>query len=52
MHIDELLWDEQSEEHIARHNVSPEEVEEAVFDPSSRIFRTRSARRASGDTWF
>lgn len=44
MHIDELLWDEQSEEHIARHNVAPEELEEAVFDPSSRIFRTRSGQ--------
>jgi uncharacterized DUF497 family protein len=28
MRIDELVWDEENERHIARHGVSPEEVEE------------------------
>ena len=28
--IDQLRWDEQAEEHIARHHVSFDEVEEAV----------------------
>jgi uncharacterized DUF497 family protein len=41
--IDELIWDEWNEEHIARHSVRPEEVEEAVFDPSAIFFRTRRA---------
>ncbi|MFA0768985.1 MAG: hypothetical protein OXFUSZZB_002313 [Candidatus Fervidibacter sp.] len=31
MRIDELVWDEENERHIARHGVSPEEVEEVCF---------------------
>ncbi|MGW5773411.1 BrnT family toxin [Streptomyces longwoodensis] len=29
MRVDELIWDDWNEEHIAKHGVSPEEVEEA-----------------------
>lgn len=39
MRFDELLWDEKAEEHIARHNVDPEEVDAVVFDPASKVFR-------------
>lgn len=41
MRIEELVWDETNETHIARHNVKPEEVEEVVFDSSSKFLRTR-----------
>ena len=33
--IEELLWDEQNIAHIARHRVTPLEVEEVVFDSES-----------------
>lgn len=46
MRIDELIWDPWNEEHVRRHGVEPEEVEEAVFDPSTIFLRTRSARSA------
>ncbi|TXS40182.1 BrnT family toxin [Streptomyces sp. uw30] len=29
MRVDELIWDDWNEEHIAKHGVSPEEVEDA-----------------------
>ena len=32
----ELMWDERSDEHIARHNVTMREVEEALMDERSR----------------
>lgn len=41
LRLDELVWDEWNEEHIARHGVDPEEVEQAVFDPSAMFLRTR-----------
>jgi uncharacterized protein len=40
--LDDLLWDDWNTEHIARHNLTAQEVEEAVFDPSARFLRTRS----------
>lgn len=43
MRIDELVWDDWNEEHVARHGIRPEEVEEAVFDPASLFLRTRRA---------
>lgn len=43
MKIEELVWDEWNEDHIARHGISQREVEEAVFDKASVFFRTRSA---------
>lgn len=39
--LDELLWDAWNEEHVLRHGVEPREVEEAVFDASSLVLRTR-----------
>lgn len=48
MRIDELIWDEWNEEHIARHSVEPDEVEQAIFDPSSLFFATsREGERRS-----
>lgn len=41
MRIDELLWDDWNEDHIARHGIRPDEVEQAVFDPGSLFLRTR-----------
>ena len=32
MRISDFEWDEQNIEHISRHGVSPEEVEEACYD--------------------
>ena len=34
MNIYEIIWPEERIEHIARHNVSPEEVEEVCFSRS------------------
>jgi uncharacterized DUF497 family protein len=42
LRIDELVWDEWNEDHIGRHRVEPEEVEEVVSDVSSAFLRTRS----------
>ena len=39
--LDELLWDEWNEDHVLRHGIEPREVEEAVFDASSLVHRTR-----------
>jgi uncharacterized DUF497 family protein len=33
MNEPELDWDEEIEDHIANHGVSPEEAEEAILDP-------------------
>lgn len=41
MRFDELVWDDWNEEHIARHQIGPEEVEEVVFDPGALTLRTR-----------
>lgn len=40
----ELLWDDEAVEHIARHNVTPIEVEDVVYEPYSLIVRTRQKR--------
>jgi len=34
MQIDEIIWPEDRIEHIARHGVTPEEVEEVCFGKS------------------
>ena len=34
--IETLLWDEHNEAHIARHGVTPAEVEDVVFSPATR----------------
>ena len=41
MRIDEFIWPEERIEHIARHGVTPEEVEEACFG-KSLVRRTKS----------
>jgi uncharacterized DUF497 family protein len=43
--IDELLWDDWNEDHIAMHGIDPAEVEDVVFDASSRVLRTRGAEQ-------
>jgi len=37
----DLYWDEQNIEHIARHRVTPDEAERAVFSSMSRIRKGR-----------
>ena len=39
----EIHWTDRSEAHIARHRVSPEEVEESTFQP----FRTMPGRNST-----
>lgn len=39
-----LLWDEWNEQHIARHNVEPEEVEEVAFGRVSLAVKIRRGR--------
>ena len=38
-----LLWDDEAIEHIARHDVEPWEVEEALSDPRRRKFDAYNA---------
>lgn len=44
MKITSLEWDEANIAHIARHNISPEELEEAVFDHPGIWERGRTGR--------
>jgi uncharacterized protein len=32
MKIERLLWDEETSDHIAKHSISPEEVEQSLFN--------------------
>jgi len=49
--IRELLWDDWNEEHIARHHVSPSEVEEVCFsDPLFLRAQGKDKRAAYGQT--
>lgn len=41
MRIYEFIWNEEQISHISRHNVTPEEVEEACFSPAL-VQRTKS----------
>ncbi len=41
MRIDEIIWPQERVEHIARHGITPEEVEEACFG-KSLVQRARS----------
>ena len=41
MRIDEFIWNEERIDHIARHNVTPEEVEETCFGVAL-VQRTKS----------
>lgn len=40
----ELLWDDEAVEHVNRHNVTPAEVEDVVYEARSLILRTRQNR--------
>ncbi|MDQ3953875.1 MAG: hypothetical protein M3279_13085 [Actinomycetota bacterium] len=42
----ELLWDEENVEHISRHGVREDEVEEVVFDDASMTAETYHPMRA------
>lgn len=44
MKISRILWDEESVHHIAKHGISPMEVEEAVFEGKSLILKGREGR--------
>jgi uncharacterized DUF497 family protein len=46
MRIENITWDEDMAEHISRHAVSPEEVEEVLFNDSDspRIMRGKENR--------
>jgi uncharacterized protein len=41
--VDEIVWDDWNEEHIARHGVRPHEVEDVVFSPSTYVERRRNS---------
>lgn len=41
MKITQVLWDADSIYHIAKHKVTPEEVEEALFEGYSIVFKAR-----------
>lgn len=44
MKITQILWDADSIYHIAKHNVTPEEVEEAVFEGNAIVLRGKEKR--------
>lgn len=49
--IDDLYWATEQEDHIARHGVTPQEVEEVVFDDPRRLFvRVGPADRNPNET--
>lgn len=45
MEITEFQWDDNNISHIARHNVSPDEVEDVAFDDEPWIKKGRSGTR-------
>jgi uncharacterized DUF497 family protein len=42
LYIDSLYWDDWNEEHIARHGVDPDQVEEVIFDNEYFSSRARN----------
>jgi uncharacterized DUF497 family protein len=44
MKITQILWDADSIYHIAKHNVTPEEVEEAVFEGNAIVLKGKEKR--------
>lgn len=51
--IQELHWRGDRIEHVARHSILPEEVEEAVFgDPSGLLLRVAPAERDPQETLY
>lgn len=45
MEIRSFKWDEDTIDHIANHNVTPDEVEEVAFEGSPYICKGRGGRR-------
>jgi uncharacterized DUF497 family protein len=45
MEIREFEWNDRNTEHIARHNVSPDEVEDVAFDDEPWIRKGRKGTR-------
>ena len=50
MRIEELEWDNRNTNHIARHGVSPDEVEEVLFENRPHFRRWRNIFHAYGRT--
>ena len=50
MRIGELFWDESNESHIARHNVTRQEVEEVCFGRHWMLRSGRKRRAVFGQT--
>lgn len=46
MRVTTLAWDDENVEHIAKHGVRPEEVEEVCFGPKNVVLRARENRYA------
>jgi uncharacterized DUF497 family protein len=44
MKITQILWDADSVYHITKHNVTPEEVEEAVFEGNAIVLKGKEKR--------
>ncbi|MEW6104379.1 MAG: BrnT family toxin [bacterium] len=44
MKISQILWDEGSIYHIVKHNISPREVEEAIFEGKPLILKSKEKR--------
>lgn len=45
MEINDFEWDDNNVEHIAKHGVSPDEIEEVAFDDDPWIRKGRNDRR-------
>ncbi len=51
MRIEDLYWRRDRVDHIARHGITPEEVDEAVFDdPQGLLLRVGPAERNPNET--
>lgn len=44
MKISQILWDDESVSHIARHKVFPDEVEEAIFEGNLLMLKAKENR--------
>ncbi len=44
MKIEDIRWDEEAISHIARHGVEPKEVEEALFENSPFVLKSKHNR--------
>lgn len=51
MYINEFVWNQETIEHILRHNVLPEEVEEMCFN-SPHIIKSKQAARGANPVYY